>query len=149
MYRRFSKAFLANTKEISKNFEHPMEMIKAMRQMMKYTTSRIHMEYVTDLFKQLKTMNLGTNEVMTIAKRLFPNGRENEKIKVVRCIMNEKLSGSMNDLIKKKSEETKYWRIIKPMFQRERIYVEFEDEWKSERTRKRTSYKEKRKSKII
>ena len=149
MYRRFSNAFMVNTKNISEICEHPIEMIKAMRQMMKITASRIHTEYVTDLFKQLKNLNLGTNEVMNSTKKLFRSGGESAKVKVVRCIMNEKLMESHKELKSKKREEMRYWRTVKPMILRERICEEFEEEGKSERTRKRMSYKERRKSKVM
>ena len=36
---------MANTKNLSEYCEHPTEMMRTMRQMMKMTTSRIHTEY--------------------------------------------------------------------------------------------------------
>ena len=114
---------------------------------MKLTASRIHSEYVIDLLKQLKNINIGTNNVMNAMKKLFHNGKISSK--AVRCIMNEKLVQAHKELQNKKCIETGYWRRVKPMFLRESIYEEFEEEWRSERTRKRVLYKERRKSKVL
>ena len=146
--KSFSRSFLATITGITTKCENPNQVNQAMRHIMNQTMKLQHSRYVLDLYRELNKMNIGTNAIEHLAKKICYRLPEHRATTIKKLVMNWNIDNAIKTIRKARYSNTATWKQFTPILVKENAIQEFNQILIKEKGEYRERLMEKKKKKV-